>query len=53
MVFWKIQRRLGKLVESLSWGSGTALDVLRHEVGVENLVTANKISHCDDYLISD
>ncbi|KAL7594486.1 hypothetical protein Lser_V15G28867 [Lactuca serriola] len=50
MVFWKIQRRLGKLVESLSWGSG-ALDVLRHEVGVENLVTANKISHCDDYLI--
>ncbi|KAL7597036.1 hypothetical protein Lser_V15G28822 [Lactuca serriola] len=25
----------------------------RHEVGVENLVTANKISHCDDYLISD
>ncbi|KAL7597404.1 hypothetical protein Lser_V15G28879 [Lactuca serriola] len=52
MVFWKIQRRLGKLVESLSWGSG-ALAVLRHEVGVENLVTANKISHCDDYLISD
>ncbi|KAL7596161.1 hypothetical protein Lser_V15G28888 [Lactuca serriola] len=52
MVFWKIQRRLGKLVESLSWGSA-ALDVLRHEVGVENLVTANKISHCDDYLISD
>ncbi|KAL7597401.1 hypothetical protein Lser_V15G28836 [Lactuca serriola] len=30
-----------------------ALDVLRHEVGVENLVTANKISHCDEYLISD
>ncbi|KAL7594495.1 hypothetical protein Lser_V15G28840 [Lactuca serriola] len=25
----------------------------RHDVGVENLVTANKISHCDDYLISD
>ncbi|KAL7594492.1 hypothetical protein Lser_V15G28845 [Lactuca serriola] len=50
MIFWKIQRRLGKLVESLSWGSG-ALDVIRHEVGVENLVTANKISHCDDYLI--
>ncbi|KAL7594592.1 hypothetical protein Lser_V15G28832 [Lactuca serriola] len=52
MVFWKIQRRLGKLVESLYSGSG-ALDVLRHEVGVENLVTANKIYHCDDYLISD
>ncbi|KAL7597403.1 hypothetical protein Lser_V15G28834 [Lactuca serriola] len=52
MVFWKIQRRLGKLVQRSSWGSG-ALDVLRHEVGVENLLTANKISHCDDYRISD
>ncbi|KAL7617871.1 uncharacterized protein LOC111915216 [Lactuca sativa] len=28
-----------------------ALDVLPHEVGVENLLTSNGISPCDDYLI--
>ncbi|KAL7597413.1 hypothetical protein Lser_V15G28870 [Lactuca serriola] len=37
MVFWKIQRRLGKLVETCLGEVGQAVDVLRHEVGVENL----------------
>ncbi|KAI3512122.1 hypothetical protein L1887_19323 [Cichorium endivia] len=38
-------------VEGVDTTKLNALDVLPHEVGVENLLTTNGISPCDDYLI--
>ncbi|CAH1441994.1 unnamed protein product [Lactuca virosa] len=38
-------------VEGVDTTKLNALDVLPHEVGVENLLTSNGISPCDDYLI--
>ncbi|XP_071717812.1 uncharacterized protein [Rutidosis leptorrhynchoides] len=38
-------------VQGVEKAKHNALDVLPHEVGVENLLAANAVSSCDDYLL--